>query len=78
MKPLKKAIQKNVELDKNCYMPYEIEELESIEGIGKHPYDKYTTCVFLEYVKDLKVICMNGYYATVAVMNSGETVFVEL
>ena len=116
MKPLKRANQKNVNVDLDnygyCGLMYLfttyncmacIEQYDEngsyvctkyvhdwtgyTEGCyemrlaGKLAYDKYAPVhLFLEdQVKELKVICEDdGYYHTVAVMNSGEYVYITL
>ena len=84
MKPLKKAAQKNVQVNKECYTA-DIADLLEIPGIFDLPRvsgvsaDEGDYRVSLAHVKDLKVMLDEyGYYNTVAVMNSGETVFVNL
>lgn len=115
MKPLKKAHQKNVNIDlhyydygglRNLFVRYNcmacIEQLDEngryerinyvygwtdyTEGCyalrlaGKLGYAEYAPVhLFLEeQVKELKVICEDGYYHTVAVMNDGEIVYITL
>ena len=84
MKPLKRASQKNVQVNKDCYTAdiadlLEIEgvfDLSSVSGVSA---DEGDYRVSLAHVKDLKVVLDEyGYYNTVAVMSSGETVFVTL
>lgn len=84
MKPLKKAAQKNVQVNKDCYTAdiadlLEITgvfELSSVSGISA---DEGDYRVSLAHVKDLNVVLDDyGYYTTVAVMESGETIFVSL
>ena len=81
MKPLKKAAQKNVQVNKDCYIADLLEitgvfELSNVSGISA---DEGDYRVSLAHVKDLKVVLDDyGYYTTVAVMESGETVFVSL
>lgn len=84
MKPLKKAAQENVQVDKYCYTA-EIAELLEIPGIfdlstvSGNSADEGDYRVSLTHVKDLKVVLNDyGYYTTVAVMESGETIFVTL
>ena len=84
MKPLKKAAQKNVQVNKDCYTA-DIADLIDIQGIfdlssvSGVSADEGDYRVSLAHVKDLKVVLDEyGYYNTVAVMNSGETVFVNL
>lgn len=84
MKPLKRASQKNVQVNKDCYTAdiadlLEITgvfELSSVSGISA---DEGDYRVSLAHVKDLNVVLDDyGYYTTVAVMESGETIFVSL
>lgn len=78
MKPLKKAEQKNVDVDHFFYSDAEYEELENIDGVWRiNRFDKVLR-VNLQKVEDLKIVCNEGYYETVAVMNSGEVVHVKL
>lgn len=77
MKPLKKATQKNVSVRMDAYTQEEIEKIKNISGIFDICDGDYR--ISLNCVKDLKVsLADDGYYYTVAVMNSGETIFVEL
>lgn len=84
MKPLKKANQKNVSVDMECYTKTELQNLLNVDGVSEmddhgHISDGAGNVrVFLSYVKDLKVTLINGYYNTVAIMNSGETIRVNL
>lgn len=84
MKPLKKAAQKNVQVNKDCYTTdiadlldmQGIFDLSSVSGVSA---DEGDYRVSLAHVKDLKVMLDDyGYYTTVAVMESGETIFVSL
>lgn len=84
MKPLKKAAQKNIQINKNCYTA-DIADLLDIQGIfdlssvSGVSADEGDYRVSLAHVKDLKVMLDDyGYYTTVAVMESGETIFVSL
>ena len=82
MKPLKKAKQKNVEIDRNYYTEAQYAALASIEGVGTiEHFDGGDTKlrVFFENVVDIKVVLDEcGDYCTVCVMNSGETIHVSL
>ncbi len=89
MKPLKKAaqknVQKNVQVNKDFYTVADIADLLEIAGIFElssvsgDSADEGDYRVSLAHVKDLKVMLgEDGYYSTVAVMESGETVFVSL
>ena len=82
MKPLKKAKQKNVEIDRNYYTEAQYAALASIEGVGTiEHFDGEDTKlrVFFENVVDIKVVLDEcGDYCTVCVMNSGETIHVSL
>lgn len=84
MKPLKKAAQKNVQVNKECYTAdiadlLEIPgvfDLSSVSGVSA---DEGDYRVSLAHVKDLKVVLDEyGYYNTVAVMENGDTIFVTL
>lgn len=84
MKPLKKAAQKNIQVSKDCYTA-DIADLLDIQGIfdlsslSGVSADEGDYRVSLAHVKDLKVMLDDyGYYTTVAVMESGETIFVSL
>lgn len=114
MKPLKRANQKNVNVDldyynyaglcdlfKNyncmaCIEHYDGERYIGTEYVynwydyaegcyelrlaGKLGYDSYAPVhLFIEnQIKELKVICEDGYYHTVAVMNDGGQVYITL
>lgn len=81
MKPLKKAAQKNVQVNKEFYTA-DIADLLEIPGVfdlSGVSADEGDYRVALSRVKDLKVVLADyGYYTTVAVMESGETIFVSL
>lgn len=84
MKPLKRASQKNVQVNKDCYTAdiadlLEIEGIFDLSNVSGVSADEGDYRVSLAHVKDLKVVLDEyGYYNTVAVMESGETVFVTL
>lgn len=115
MKTLKKAQQKNVNVDLDFYYEHELKNLFNtyncmacveqydengsyertkyvydwngyFEGCyemrlaGKLGYDEHLPVhIFIEnQIKELKVICEDGYYHTVAVMNDGENVYITL
>lgn len=86
MKPLKKATQKNVLVNNLFYTHEQLDEIaETVEGVIKNEFFKDDTehvRISLDYVKDLKVKLYEGYYTsyytTVAVMYTGEEIFVEL
>lgn len=84
MKPLKRASQKNVQVNKECYTA-DIADLLEIPGIfdlssaSGVSADEGDYRVSLAHVKDLKVMLDEyGYYNTVAVMESGEIIVVTL
>ena len=84
MKPLKRASQKNVRVNKECYTA-DIADLLEIPGIfdlssaSGVSADEGDYRVSLTHVKDLKVMLDEyGYYNTVAVMESGEIIVVTL
>lgn len=84
MKPLKRASQKNVQVNKDCYTA-DIADLLEIPGIfdlssaSGVSADEGDYRVSLAHVKDLKVMLDEyGYYNTVAVMESGEIIVVTL
>lgn len=84
MKPLKRASQKNVQVNKDCYTAdiadlIEIPGVFDLSNVSGVSADEGDYRVSLAHVKDLKVVLDEyGYYNTVAVMNSGETIFVTL
>lgn len=83
MKPLKKATQKNVLVNNFFFYTHkQLDEIaETVEGVIKNEFFKDDTehvRISLNYVKDLKVKLHEGYYTTVAVMYTGEEIFVEL
>ena len=85
MKPVKKAQQKNVQIETEYYIREELEELEKIEGVfrisedtDEEPQDDDLR-VSLDSVKDIKVVLDEyGSYGNVVVMNTGETIHVIL
>lgn len=84
MKPVKKAQQKNVIIDREFYTDKQYWALENIDGIfninvfdGDDSDNKLR--ISTSHIKDLKVVLNEyGYYCTVAIMNSGETIHVVL
>lgn len=82
MKPLKKANQKNVEIDRCSYHYDQYRDLEKISGVfnlkdaGFDEDDQLR--VSLAHVKDLKIALHEGYYVNKAIMNTGEEIFVIL
>lgn len=84
MKPLKKAAQKNVQVNKECYTAdiadlLEIPGIFDLSSVSGVSADEGDYRVSLAHVKDLKVMLDEyGYYNTVAVMESGEIIFVTL
>ena len=82
MKPLKKATQKTVLVNNFFYTHEQLDEIdETVEGAIKNEFFKDDTKhvhISLDYVKDLKVKLHEGHYTTVAVMYTGEEIFVEL
>lgn len=83
MKPLKKAAQKNVSIFRDVYTDEQYYALKDVFGVFdiKDVYENAASelRVSLDEFKDLKVVLDGyGYYTNVAVMKSGETVFVTL
>lgn len=82
MRPLKKATQKNVPVNNFYYTREQLDKIaETVKGVCKNQFfadDTQNVYISLAYVKDLKVKLHDGYYTTVAVMNTGEEIFVEL
>lgn len=88
MRPLKKAEQKNVIVATEYYREPELKELAAKGVITPEQdifYNKYEEQdgkyrIFTADVKDLKVVYNDefGYYETVAVMNSGEVIHVNI
>ena len=74
MKILKKAEQKNFKVDTYYYTKYDIEEMEK-RGIIKN-IDDYR--IFAANCKEVKVICHEGFYTSVAITNSDEQIFIQL
>lgn len=90
MKPHKTAQQKNVAIDTYAYTDERLHEmLRDIEGVFSTfeidcdtPTERQYldgAAISLKYVKDLSVeLDEYGYYKNVAVMNSGEHIYIEL
>lgn len=76
MKPLKNATQKNFAIDTDFYTPDALDMLENVDGVYRMCND--LTVIFASAVKDIKIACIDGYYCTVAVTYSGETIHVSL
>lgn len=82
MKPLKKANQKNVYVQREFYNDSECYQLRNIKGVFDNPFilGKFDELlVSLQEVKDLSVaLDQFGYYCIVADMKSGEKIIVNL
>lgn len=83
MKPVKRAEQKNVAVARDYYTAEQYADLEKIYGIADISLltneKEKNLRVFLHRVKDLKVVLDEyGNYANVAVMVTGERIFIEL
>ena len=94
MKILKKAQQKNIEVNTDFYNVYQINEMLDRKLIfyldeelnQKHDnvssfdlYEgKYTYRIFTSNLKELKVVSDNGYYTTIAITNDGEKIYIKL
>ena len=94
MKILKKAQQKNVEVNIDFYNVYQISEMLDRKLIfyldeelnQKHDnissFDlfegEYTFRIFTSKLKELKVVSDGGYYTTIAITNDGEKLYVKL
>lgn len=93
MKPRKTAQQRNVSLDLNAYTYQQVEDLLahvpgvfSLFEVDGTPYEECAhrdyleqTVVSLAHVKDLRVALDGyGFYHNVAVMDTGEQLFVTL
>ena len=82
MKPLKKANQKNVYVQREFYNDSEYYQLRNIKGVFDNPFilGKFDELlVSLQEVKDLSVaLGQFGYYCIVADMKSGEKIIVNL
>lgn len=83
MKPVKRAKQKNVAVDRSYYTDDQYAHLEDIIGVFDIGFlcdeDEKNLRVVLSLVKDLKVVLDEyGYYTTVAVMETGEQIYIEL
>ena len=85
MKPLKRAKQKNVEIDHDFYTIDEYDNLLNIDGVFDLRALDYSfeeenhLRISLEFVKDLKVILNEyGYYSTVAIMKTNEMIYINL
>ena len=94
MKILKKASQKNVEINTDFYNVYQINEMLDRKLIfyldeelnQKHDninsfdlYEgKYTFRIFSSNLKELKVVLDGGYYTTIAITNDEEKLYIKL
>ena len=75
MKILKKAEQKNFTI--NTWF-YKSEELVTMldNGIIDYIFNKYV--IYTEDCREVKVVCFDGMYQTVAVTNDGLKIFITL
>ena len=94
MKILKKAQQKNIEVNTDFYNVYQINEMLDrklifyIDEEFNEKYDnissfdlfegEYTFRIFTSNLKELKVVSDDGYYTTIAITNEGEKLYVKL
>lgn len=89
MKPHKTAEQRNVSIDCYAYTDERLRELLDVQGVfSTYQVDCSATterdildslAISLKHVKDLRVeLDEYGYYRNVAVMNSGEHIYIEL
>ena len=89
MKTLKRAKQNNVELNKDMYSRYDLIRMLDNREIFYIDEEKFEPCyesmfynetfrVFLDEMKEIKVICHEGYYTNVVVTNDGRNYFVTL
>ena len=84
------AKQKNVVINKNMYTVSEINRMllnreivyflengcESRETLNG--YDNITLRIYTEQLTELKIICEDGYYETVAISKNGTVYYVEV
>ena len=94
MKILKKAQQKNIEVNTDFYNVYQINEMldrklifyldeefnEKYDNISSFDLfeGEYTFRIFTNNLKELKVVSDDGYYTTIAITNEGEKLYVKL
>ena len=94
MKILKKAQQKNIEINTDFYNVYQINEMldrklifyldeefnEKYDNISSFDLfeGKFTFRIFTSNLKELKVVSDDGYYAIIAITNDGEKLFIKL
>ena len=94
MKILKKASQKNVEINTDFYNVYQINEMldrklifyldedfnEKYDNISSFDLfeGEYTFRIFTSNLKELKVVSDGGYYTTIVITNEGEKLYVKL
>ena len=94
MKILKKASQKNIEINTDFYNVYQINEMldrklifyldeefnEKYDNISSFDLfeGEYTFRIFTSNLKELKVVLDDGYYTTIAITNEGEKLYVKL
>lgn len=75
MKILKRAEQKNFIVNKDFYTRWDLEELVN-RGTIVILFDDYR--IYASDCKEVKVICHEGFYTSVAITNSGEQIFIQL
>ena len=94
MKILKKASQKNVEINTHFYNLYQTNEMLDrklifyLDNELNEKYDnissfdlfegEYTFRIFTSKLKELKVVSDDSYYTTIAITNEGEKLFIKL
>lgn len=92
MKIRKTAEQKNVVLNNSYYTIYQINEMlekreityfdehinECYEPIRYYEMDEKQFRIFTEDLKEIKVMCIDGHYTTVAVGNNDKVYYISL
>ena len=94
MKILKKAQQKNIEVNTDFYNIYEVNKLldrklffyldnefnECYYNVTDREYfeNVYTYRIFTSKLKELKVVLEDGYYTTIAITNDDEKIYVKV
>ena len=86
MKILKRAEQRNFEVDYCHYTEKELEQMhkagkvftiDEVFNNGKNYDDTYR--IDAEEVKELKIVCdEDGFYRNVAILKTGEKIYIEL
>lgn len=77
MKILKKALQRNFNIDESYYTIAELEELKN-SGLFFKIENSADYRIYASDCKEVKIICKDGFYCPVVVLHSGKIIHIKL